>query len=45
MDVQIQNLFVVKTAIDDTRVIMTQFGDIVTVILVSNSYVDWNDKN
>ncbi len=39
-------------AMDDIGVVMTPFGDVVTVSLVANSYVDWfykvakgNDKN
>ncbi len=37
-------------AMDDIRVVMTPFGDVVTVILVVNSYVFYkvargNDKN
>ena len=32
-------------AMDDIGVVMTPFGDVVTVILVVNSYARGNDKN
>ena len=45
-----QNIIIQIKAMDDIGVVMTPFGDVVTVILVVNSYVFYkvamgNDKN
>ncbi len=40
------NTSIIFKAMDDIGVVMTPFGDVVTVILVANSYVaKGNDKN